>query len=94
VALTGIDQYSGVDTPQVAVAPDGEINLVFAVMTPSDTIVLFSRSTDGGLTFSTPVTVGCGYLLQSLGRRSELARVGVGEIYRSAEYTALFLPRW
>jgi hypothetical protein len=60
VALTGIDQYGGVDTPQVAVASDGTINVVFSVLTPSDSIVLFARSVDGGLTFSTPITVGTG----------------------------------
>jgi hypothetical protein len=67
VALVGINQYtgmgddySGVGDPQIAVESNGDIDVVFDANTATDTIALFARSTDGGTTFSTPLTLGTG----------------------------------
>lgn len=43
--------------PQIAVDAQGNINLVWLDSTPGTLSVFFSRSTDGGATFSTPVNV-------------------------------------
>jgi BNR repeat-like domain len=67
VALVGINQYtgvgddfSGVGDPQIAVESNGAIDVVFDANTTTDTIALFARSTDGGTTFSTPLTLATG----------------------------------
>ena len=67
VALVGINQYtgmgdegSGVGDPQIAVESNGAIDVVFDANTPTDMIALFARSTDGGKTFSTPLTLATG----------------------------------
>jgi hypothetical protein len=60
VALVGINQFSGVGDPRIAVEPSGTIDVVFDANTPTDTIALFARSTDGGTSFSPPVTVATG----------------------------------
>ncbi len=43
--------------PQIAVDPSGNINVVWGDNTPGSVDILFSRSTDGGATFSTPKNV-------------------------------------
>jgi hypothetical protein len=67
VALVGTNQYtgmgddfSGVGDPQIAVESNGAIDVVFDANTTTDTIALFARSTDGGKTFSTPLTLATG----------------------------------
>ena len=59
--FTGLgDDFSGVGDPQIAVERDGAIDVVFDANTPTDMMALFARSTDGGTTFSTPVTLATG----------------------------------
>ncbi len=43
--------------PQTAIDARGNINLVWLDSTPGNSSVLFSRSSDGGTTFSTPVSL-------------------------------------
>src|ERR1043166_3636474 len=47
-------------TPQVAADAAGNINVVWEDDTDTNSNILFSRSTDGGATFSTPVNVSPG----------------------------------
>jgi hypothetical protein len=65
--LVGINQYtgsgddaSGVGDPQIAEESSGAIDVVFDATTTTDTIALFARSTDGGKTFGTPLTLATG----------------------------------
>ncbi len=67
VPLVGINQFTGmgpdasaVGDPQIAVEANGAIAVVFDAATTTDLIALFTRSTDGGATFGTPVTLATG----------------------------------
>jgi hypothetical protein len=49
-----------VGDPSIAVEPNGAIDVVFDANSTTDMLALFTRSTDGGATFSTPLTLAKG----------------------------------
>ena len=48
---------AGSTSPQIAVDSGGNINVVWVDNTPSNYQIFFSRSIDGGATFSTPMNI-------------------------------------
>ncbi|HEV2489900.1 MAG TPA: PKD domain-containing protein [Candidatus Acidoferrales bacterium] len=57
-AAMNLSQTSGFSfNPRIAVDGKGGVNVVWEDSTPGNTVIMFSRSTDGGVTFSTAVNV-------------------------------------
>src|SRR5712691_4339909 len=55
---TNVSKSSGFSfSPRIAVDTNGGVNVVWVDNTPGHQTIFFSRSTDGGVTFSTPVNI-------------------------------------
>lgn len=81
--------------PQIAIDPGGNVNVVWSAQTGSATSIFFSRSTDGGATFSTPLKISTDSGISSFPQIALDASGNIDVIWNdnSPGYTAVFFSR-